>query len=115
MTRLEDAERKSRLWHVHDACRAIMTFAEGVSLETYRRDRLIRSAIEREFIVIGEALRHLGETDPEAVSITNARKIVAFRNQLVHNYPHIDDDIVWTIVRNDIPDLARAIEGLLSS
>ena len=47
-----------------DAAEAIQTFASGRAEEDYGRDRLLRSAIDREFEVVGEALNGLRRDDP---------------------------------------------------
>jgi uncharacterized protein with HEPN domain len=45
------------LQDVLDACNSIEDVMSGVSLDEYRSKRAVRSAVEREFIIIGEALR----------------------------------------------------------
>ena len=39
-------------------------------------------------------------------------EIAGFRNTIVHGYLHIDKEIVWDIVENDLPSLAAAIERM---
>ena len=39
--------------------------------------------------------------------ITRARRIVAFRNRLTHEYPSVDDALVWAIIEADVPVLGR--------
>ena len=48
-------------------------------------------------------------------SITHARRIVDFRNQLTHEYPTVDDALVWAIVETDVPVLRRECKALLDS
>jgi uncharacterized protein with HEPN domain len=75
----------------------------GVSLEEYRSKRAVRSAVEREFIIIGEALRRdsaLDETLFSSISISRA--IVDFRNLLAHDYGAVDDDAVFGLVYSDL-------------
>lgn len=75
---------------------------------------MIRSAVEREFITIGEAVNSLARLDPElAAEITHARKIVAFRNQLTHDYAAIEDEAVWAIAYRDVPVLRGECSALL--
>ena len=47
--------------------------------------------------------------------ITHARRIVDFRNQLTHEYPAVDDALVWAIVQNDVPVLRRECAALLEN
>jgi uncharacterized protein with HEPN domain len=74
----------------------------------------MRSAVEREFTIIGEAVNSLSKVDPElSARISHARMIVGFRNQLVHDYPAILDAAVWAIAQNDVPVLREECAALL--
>ena len=71
------------LQDVLEACTAIEDVMSGVSVEEYRNKRAVRSAVEREFIIIGEALRRVSALDERLFrSISNSRAIVDFRNIL---------------------------------
>ena len=75
----------------------------GVSVEEYRNKRAVRSAVEREFIIIGEALRRVSALDERLFrSISNSRAIVDFRNMLAHDYGAVDDDAVFGLVYSDL-------------
>jgi uncharacterized protein with HEPN domain len=88
--------------------------ADVVDLATYRERRPVRSAVEREFTVIGEAIATLGRRDPDlATRISHARLIVGFRNRLVHEYPQIDDEAVYSIAQHDVPVLRAECAELL--
>jgi uncharacterized protein with HEPN domain len=70
--------------------------------------------VEREFIIIGEAIAALSRASPRTFeAITNARRIIDFRNQLTHEYPTVDDALVWAIVEKDVPLLRRECSVLL--
>ena len=98
-----------------ESCHAIETALRGVDLATYGSNRLIRSAVESEFTIIGEAVGSLTRLDPQATArISHARMIVGFRNQLTHDYAAIDDTTVWAIAVHDVPVLRRECEALLA-
>lgn len=99
---------------VIEACDAIDDVVSGIDLATYQRTRAIRSAVEREFIIIGEAIRVLGHVAPDAVEgISHARMIVGFRNVLTHEYVAVDDETVLAFAQSDLPELKRECEVLL--
>jgi uncharacterized protein with HEPN domain len=99
---------------VIDACDAITEVLAGVDLTTYSKRRPIRSAVERELTIVGEAIGALGRRDPTlADGISHARLIVGFRNRLVHEYPQIDDEAVYSIAQHDVPVLRAECEALL--
>ena len=99
---------------IHDACCAIEDVMQGITVEDYRRQRSIRSSVEREFIIIGEALRRISLLDEHLfLSISNSRAIVDFRNLLAHNYGAIDDDSVFGLVYSDLIILKAEVGELL--
>jgi uncharacterized protein with HEPN domain len=99
---------------VVDACDPIGEVLDAVDLETYRAKRPVRSAVEREFVIIGEAVSALTRQAPEvAVGITHARLIVGFRNQVVHEYSTIDDEAVYAIAQHDVSVLRAECVALL--
>jgi uncharacterized protein with HEPN domain len=116
MTPLEEAERNARLWHISDACRVLIGFTTNRTVEDYRSDAMLSSAIQWQLTVVGEAMNRLSKVDPSIAShVTAVPQIVAFRNRLVHDYPMTNPDDVWQILMEDIPRLLTEIRALLSS
>ena len=77
-------------------------------------DVLLRSAVERQLEIIGEALNRLSRTDPPvAQRITDTPRIIAFRNVLIHGYSEIDDGVVWDVINTNLPILREEVEALL--
>ncbi len=73
-----------------------------------------RAAVEREFEIIGEALTQLAKRDARLVArVSEYRRIIAFRNILIHGYADVDDQLVWHIVESKLPVLAQEIADLL--
>jgi uncharacterized protein with HEPN domain len=67
---------------------------------------MLRSAVERQFEVIGETLSQLAKMDPAAAArIPDLRRIVGFRNVLIHGYDRIEDAAVWRVIQDDLPPL----------
>ena len=84
------------------------------SFADYERDTIPRSAVERKFEIIGEALSQLAKVDDaSAARISSYQRIIAFRNVLIHQYAQVDDRLVWGVVEADLPTLSQDIEALL--
>lgn len=99
---------------VQDCASFVISAAEGRDLDDYRGDRLFRQAIERNLEIIGEAVGRVAGLDPETASrISEHRRIVAFRNRLIHGYDLLDDELVWSTVETEVPTLLLQVEGLL--
>jgi len=75
---------------------------------------MLRSAVERQFEIIGEALAKLAKIDQEtAALISEHRRIIAFRNILIHGYAQIDDRLVWGVLDSKLPTLSQEVKKLL--
>lgn len=66
-------------------CDAIAVDVAGVDVRSYLANRMTRSAVEREFVIIGEAINCLADIAPDLFRrLTQGRTVVDFRNQLAH-------------------------------
>ena len=89
-------DARAYLYDIAAACTRIAEFTAGRSVEDYKQDAMVRSAVERQFEIIGEALNLLRQSSPGvAGKITDASRIIAFRNRLIHGYATVSDDVVW--------------------
>ena len=84
------------------------------TFDDYANDIVIRSAVERQFSIIGEAMNGIANHDPSsAEKITAYPRIIAFRNILIHRYSQVDDEIVWDIAQSYLPTLITEVTTLL--
>ena len=82
----------------------------------YRNNLMLKRAVERNLEIIGEAInriitRELSLND----KITNAKAIIGLRNQVIHAYDSISDEIIWSIIINHLPKLEVEISNLIAS
>lgn len=102
----------SRLYDMLDAARKALVFAEGRTRQDLDSNEMLALALVRLLEVIGEAARFV----PNEVKIDHPeikwREIAATRNRLIHGYFSVDLDIVWSIVRNDLPPLVKQLEEI---
>jgi len=75
---------------------------------------MLRSAVERQFEIIGEALNQLLRREPDLPKISDAPLIIAFRNRLIHGYANVSDEVVWGVVEGYLPVLAGEVKALLA-
>ncbi|MBK6777127.1 MAG: DUF86 domain-containing protein [Flavobacteriales bacterium] len=97
-----------------DALRAIglieafLEQGKVTSISDYRKHDLVKSAVERQLGIIGEAVNNIRKLD-SAHMIPEADRIVSFRNRLIHSYETIEDEFVWPILMKHLPLLKEAI------
>lgn len=107
---------KKLLLDVREAGESILQHTAGKSLGEYAADRFLRRAVEREFEIIGEALNRIDRLDPAtAARISERRRIVDFRNRIIHGYDTVDDVVVWGVVEKYLPLLIRETSELLDA
>jgi uncharacterized protein with HEPN domain len=103
------------LYDVQQACDLLAQFAAGMTVRDYLADPLLRSGIERQLMILGEALSQATRLRPDLSSrITGYRQIIDFRNILVHAYFNLDADVVWGVLENDLALLKRETDQLLA-
>ncbi len=96
------------------ASESITRFAAGRTLAHYLDDEVLRAAIERKFILIGEAASRLTKVAPEvAARVSELKSIIGFRHKWVHGYGEIDDRTVWDIVESGIPRLLAVLTTMI--
>ena len=82
---------------VAEACRLVEEFTRGKSAADYAGDPLLRSGVERQLEIVGEALNQALRNHPAELTdrMPEAPRITALRNELAHGYAGVADDIVW--------------------
>ena len=111
---MKQLDIRKYLFDINEACELLNQFTAGKTLSEYSADPLLRSAVERQFEIIGEALAQLLRLDPSLRSrISGAGRIIAFRNRLIHGYSSVADDVVWGILEANLPALQKEVAALM--
>ena len=96
-----------------DAAGLLKEFTDGKTFADYTKDAFLRSATERQFGIIGEAVSQLANHDETVASqITEYQRIISFRNVLIHRYRAVDHQVVWEILHQKLPILVSEAEAL---
>ena len=88
----------------------VIVYSEGFTQQAFANSGLNYDATVRNLELIGEAATHIPDEVRQANSTIPWRQIIATRNQLIHGYLGIDDDILWSIIESDIPALLAELE-----
>ena len=109
-------EARALLHDIVQAIALIERFRGGKSFDDYKNDSLLRSGIERQLEIIGEAVNKLSTLDPAAAAeITHRRRIIALRNILIHGYARIDDRVIWDLLDRDLPVLSGDVRRIIGA
>jgi len=109
------ADARKLLWDALQAAERVARFTCSKTFDDYLADELLRSGVERQLAIVGEALARLRRIDPAtADSIHALPRVIGFRNVLVHAYASVDSRIVRGVVQADLEPLRRSLAALLA-
>ena len=98
------------------ACTRIGEFTLDHSLEQFLQSDLLRSAVERQLEIIGEALGTASREDASVEDlIPGIPRIVALRNRIIHGYESVDPELVWDLVKTNVPLLMSQLNSILEN
>src|SRR5262245_32244430 len=96
-------DERALLDDISKACRLVLRFVEGKTFDDYANDDLLRSGVERQFIIIGEAMARLVTIHTDLPTmIPEYRRVIGFRNVLTHEYGAVDDHLAWSTAQDDL-------------
>lgn len=114
--------RRREVWrdaaHVSDmieAAKLVAVFVGGRTLEQYEHDPLLRSAVERQVEIIGEACRQISDETLARFPEIPWLQIIAQRHRLAHEYGDVNDRVIWEIATQRAPSLAQRLLEILHS
>jgi len=90
----------------------VLAYTAGLDQDRFTRENLIYDATLRNLELIGEAATHIPESVRGANPDVPRRLIVATRNRLIHGYLGIDNDTLWSIIRDEVPALLKRLQDL---
>ena len=109
-----DNEIKTWLYDILQSITEIESYFEQKPMlfENYSKDIKTKRAVERDIEIIGEAVNRILKKDSN-FTIENAKRIIGTRNRIAHAYDNISDDMIWSIVINNLPKLKVEVLLLL--
>lgn len=90
----------------------VLSYTRGMDQNDFVSTPLNYDATLRNLELIGEAATHIPETIRVAHPDIPWRMIIATRNRLIHAYLGIDNDTLWSIIRDDVPALVDGLQRL---
>lgn len=96
------------------AISSIKDFTYGMDRETFLEDEKTKSAVVRQFEIIGEAAKSIPEDIRSLDPDIPWNNIAGMRDRLIHAYFNVDYDLVWDTLETELPVLESKIEILFS-
>lgn len=103
------------LWDLVTAAKRVQGFVAGKTWDDYYDDLLLRSAVERQFEIAGEAMSQFRKLDPATADrVPDMHRIVGMRNTLIHGYAEVNDLTIWRTATENLDKLVSAVDALLA-
>lgn len=114
---MSESDPLPRTWRFYiddmlEFAQKVLDYTEGYDQAEFERSRLHYDATLRNLELIGEAAMRVPQHVRDFAVDVPWRQIIATRNRLIHGYLGIDNDILWSIIRDDIPPLLHRLRSL---
>jgi uncharacterized protein with HEPN domain len=92
----------------------IMTYTAQCSKDEFVENVQLQDSVIRRLLVIAEAARRVSETTRKTLPKISWQEINGMRNRLVHDYDDVNLNIVWDVVRSEVPSLIEELRLQIS-
>lgn len=106
---------KIRVQHILDAIQEIETYLLDTDFSEFMENSMMKFACIKQMEIIGEASNHISDEIKLKFSGIEWAQIIGMRNVFVHEYFGVDTNLVWEIIKNDLPELKDKIKEILNS
>ncbi len=96
-----------------DSIKDIKSFISGINFEEFKRDKKTLNAVVRSIEIIGEAAKKIPKSLRDKYYDIPWKKMSGMRDKMIHEYFGIDVEILWKVVKDDIPPLKSSIQEML--
>jgi uncharacterized protein with HEPN domain len=102
-----------RLYDIKECIGGIQETIKDADFETYQQTWHMRRAVERGIEIISEASRHLPQEYKDQFPAIPWRQIQSVGNVLRHEYPRIEDVVMWDTAKNHLRQLEPVIDTMI--
>ena len=101
------------LAHILESIEWIEKEIKGLSKDRFINDVPTQDAAIRRLEIIGEAVKNLTTEFKKKYPDISWKKISGLRDKLIHDYFGIDLELVWTIIKKDLPPFKKQVKRML--
>jgi uncharacterized protein with HEPN domain len=105
----------ARLKHILEAISEIELYLNNAEFHDFMDNSMMRFACIKQMEIIGEASNHISEEIKLKFNSVEWGQIIGMRNFFVHEYFGVDSNLVWEIIKNDIPELKIKVQEILEN
>ena len=98
--------------HILICIRKIKKYIKGQTKLGFSKNELIQDAVIRNFEIIGEASKNISNELKKTYPDIPWKEVAGMRDKLIHHYMGVDIDVVWATIKQDIPQLEKALKTI---
>ena len=97
---------------IQEAINNIGVFTKDISKPNFLKNKLVQSAVIRQIEIIGEATKNVPTTFRNKYPNIEWKKIAGMRDVIIHAYFQVNLELVWKVIKDDLPKLKKQIETI---
>jgi uncharacterized protein with HEPN domain len=101
------------LQDILDCINDIRKFSEGLNYDSFVSDKKTVYAVVRAVEIIGEATKNIPKSIKDKYPDVPWRKMAGMSDRLIHEYAGVDLEILWEVVKTDVPPLELMLQKIL--
>ena len=101
------------LLDIKEGIKRIESYVDKVDYDKFLKNIKTQDAIIRNLEIIGEAIKNISEKLKEKYKDIEWKKVAGMRDKIIHYYFGVNWDIVWSVIKEEIPKLKRKIEVII--
>lgn len=102
------------MWDIREAARDIAGFLHGVKFHQFEKNKMLRSAVERQLLIIGEAAVHISPQFRKKHPEIDWKRLIELRNMIAHEYGETLINRMWIAATERLPEIISPLEKLLT-
>ena len=101
------------LKHILEEINFLLRETENISFEEFMKNQILKRASSRSLEIIGEAVKNLPSDFKKRYKDIEWKKIAGLRDKIIHYYFGVNWDILWDVIKNQLPKLKEQVENIL--
>ncbi len=98
---------------IYEAIQRIELYIKSIDYENFLKDIKTQDAVIRNLEIIGEAVKNISEDFKTENPQLPWKDLAGVRDKLIHHYFGVNLEVVWYIIKNDLPPLREEIQRIL--